>query len=124
MRKMLAQAIMPPMKPLLAALLMAALPALAADPPKAITVEVTLEPGKAHEECIKLAKGQGKRFEWTSSAPVDFNVHYHKGDAAYYPFKANSRKAAKARFVAEHADDYCWMWTAQKAPAKVSGTIR
>ena len=112
------------MKALLAALLLASLPALAADPPKVVAIDVTLEPGKVHEACMKLAKGQGKRFEWTSDTAVDFNVHYHKGDAAYYPFKANNRKAAKARFVAEHADDYCWMWTAQKVPAKVTGTIK
>jgi len=112
------------MKTPLAALLLAALPVLAADPPKPIPVNVTLEPGKVYEECIKLAKGQSRRFEWTSTAPVDFNVHYHKGDAAYYPFKANNRKAAKARFTAEHSDDFCWMWTALKAPAQVSGTIK
>jgi hypothetical protein len=121
---MLAQATLPPMKTTLAALLLAALPALAADPPKVVVIDVTLEPGKGHEACMKLAKGQGKRFEWTSSTAVDFNVHYHKGETAYYPFKANNRKAAKARFVAEHADDYCWMWTARKDGAKVSGTIK
>lgn len=113
-----------PMKTALAALLLATLPALAAEPPKVTTIDVTLEPGKVHEEYMKLAKGQSKRFEWTSNTAVDFNVHYHKGEAAYYPFKANSRKAAKARFVAEHGDDYCWMWTALQAPAKVAGTIK
>lgn len=110
---------------LFAAALCAAVPAaLSADPPKGVTLAFTLEPGKVHEECMKLAKGQSRRFEWTSDAPVDFNIHYHKGDAAYYPFKANNRKSAKARFQAEHADDYCWMWTALKAPAQVSGTIK
>lgn len=112
------------MKTILALLLASALPALAADPPKGVTVNVTLEPGKVHEECMKLQKGKGKRFEWTSNVPVDFNVHYHKGDAAYYPFKANNRKSAKARFQAEHTDDYCWMWTALKETAQVTGTIK
>lgn len=113
-----------PMKTLLAALLATALPALASDPPKGVTVNVTLEPGKVHEECMRLAKGQSRRFDWTASAAVDFNIHYHKGDAAYYPFKANNRKAAKARFAADHADDYCWMWTALKERAQVTGTIK
>lgn len=90
---------------------------------KGITLDFRLEPGKVHEECMKLQKGQGKRFEWTSDTPVDFNIHYHKGDDAYYPFKANNRKAAKARFQPDHADDYCWMWTAQKDAARVKGKI-
>ena len=112
------------MKPASAVLLLLVLPAFAADPPKAVSVNVSLEPGKVHEECMRLAKGQSKRFEWSADTAVDFNVHYHKGEAAYYPFKANNRKAAKARFTAEHAGDYCWMWTALKAPAQVSATIK
>lgn len=119
---------MGPMKTLPAAALSLALaaPAFATDAPAAqsISVEVRLEPGKVHEECMRLAKGQAKRFEWTASSAVDFNVHYHKGEAAFYPFKANNRKAAKARFQADHADEYCWMWTARKEPAQVSGTIK
>ena len=99
-------------------------PALAADPAKEIAVEAKLEPGKIHENCLKLAKGKSKRFEWTSNVPVDFNIHYHKGETAYYPFKANNRKSAKAKFTADHADDYCWMWTALKDEAKISGVIR
>ena len=116
------------MKSALVSLLLAlAAPALAEEPApakKGITLDFRLEPGQVHEECMKLKAGQGKKFEWTADKAVDFNVHYHKGDAAHYPFKANNRKAAKARFTADHADDYCWMWTALKAPAQVSGSIK
>ena len=114
------------MKTLLLALLAVALalPAGAEEKKKGVEVDVTLEPGKVHEACMKLGKGQSKRFEWTSTANVDFNVHYHKGETAYYPFKANNRKTAKARFQAEHSDDYCWMWTALKETAQVKGTIK
>jgi len=103
-----------------------ALPAAAQDTAakKEPALEFTLEPEQVHEHCVKLAKGQSRRFEWTSSAIVDFNVHYHKGETAYYPFKANSRKTAKAKFTADHADDYCWMWTGLKEPAKVTGAIK
>lgn len=115
---------MKPAAAALAALLFAAPAALAVEAPKARTFEVRLEPGQVHEECMKLAKGQAKRFEWSADRNVDFNIHYHKGEAAYYPFKANNRKAAKARFQAEHADEYCWMWTARREPAQVSGSIK
>lgn len=103
-----------------------ALPAAAQDAAakKETALDFTLEPGQVHEHCAKLAKGQSRRFEWTSNVIVDFNVHYHKGETAYYPFKANSRKAAKAKFTADHADEYCWMWTGLKEPAKVTGVIK
>jgi hypothetical protein len=115
------------MKTALVSLLLAlAAPALAGDPApakKGITLDFRLEPGQVHEECMKLKAGQGRKFEWTADKAVDFNVHYHKGDEAFYPFKANNRKAAKARFQAVHADDYCWMWTAQKEAVRVKGKI-
>ena len=115
------------MKTLLLSVLFAALPAFAADAPagkKPLTVEFTLEPGKVHEECMRLHKGEARRFQWSSDVAVDFNIHYHKGDDALYPFKANNRKGAKARFAAAETHEYCWMWTARKAAAQVSATIR
>jgi hypothetical protein len=114
------------MKTLLLSVLFA-LPAFAADPSagrKPPTLELTLEPGKVHEECMRLQKGDARRFEWSSDVAVDFNIHYHKGDDVLYPFKANNRKGAKARFAAAEAHEYCWMWTARKAAARVSATIR
>jgi hypothetical protein len=117
------------MKTLATALLLAAFAAPSAlaqeaAPKKETTLDFTLEPGKVHEHCVKLSKGQSRRFEWASNVIVDFIVHYHKGDAACYPFKANSRKSAKAKFTADHADEYCWMWTALKDTAKVTGVIK
>ena len=54
--------------------------ALAVPPDKerAQVVDVTLEPGKMHEECARIEAGQKRRYHWKSDVPVDFNIHYHQ----------------------------------------------
>ena len=98
--------------------------ALAGDAPAGSTkVSVTLEPGKVHEACMKLESGERRRYEWKSSAGVDFNVHYHSGNDVAYPVKKDAARSWRAGFVAKTTEDYCWMWTALAKPAKIEGWI-
>ena len=84
----------------------------------------TLAAGAVHEECMKLQKGEARRFEWSSNAALDFNIHYHEGPEVFYPVKRDSRMKDKGTFKAKVAQDYCWMWTARDKPAKVEGAIK
>jgi hypothetical protein len=86
-------------------------------------VSVTLEPGKVHEACMKLENGDRRRYEWKSSAGVDFNIHYHSGSDVAYPVKKDAARSWRAGFVAKSAQEYCWMWTALAKPAKIEGWI-
>ena len=81
-----------------------------------------LKPGAVAEECLHLAAGKSRLFEWSASAPVDFNIHYHQGDNVTYPVKANGQREGKGRFKAAAGEDYCWMWTA-KGAARVTGKL-
>jgi hypothetical protein len=113
------------MKRLLAILCMAAAAnawADAPDPDDARVVVVELEPGKAHEECLRLEAGQKRRYYWKSNAPVDFNIHYHRGDDVVYPVKRERMRGDGGTFIAKSGEDYCWMWTA-KGVAKIEGRI-
>jgi hypothetical protein len=94
--------------------------AQAETPPK--TFSLALEPGKVHEECVRLDKGQGRRYDWKSTGKVDFNIHYHEGKEVFYPTKREDVSKGRGRFRAKLAQEYCWMWTA-KAPAKIEGRI-
>ncbi|MEY3755063.1 MAG: hypothetical protein RLY27_1671, partial [Pseudomonadota bacterium] len=38
-----------------------------------------IQPGKFSEVCGKLKKGNLIRWQFDSSAPLDFNIHYHEG---------------------------------------------
>ncbi len=96
----------------------------AADPkPDWKALDVTLEPGKMLEHCDRLAAGDKRRFHWKSSAPVDFNVHYHEGPEVFYPVKRDGMRGDGGAFTAKTAQDYCWMWTARNAPARVQGQV-
>lgn len=81
-----------------------------------------LKPGAIAEECLRLEAGRARAFEWTSDAPVDFNIHYHRGDKVSYPVKVAGRSKGRGRFTAASTEDYCWMWSA-KGAAKVTGRL-
>jgi hypothetical protein len=100
--------------------------ALGADAGKAgaVAVAATLEPGKIHEECQRLEAGEKRRYHWKSSAPVDFNVHYHRDKEVFYPVKRSLMRGDGGTFTAKTAEDYCWMWTARDKAAKIDGEIR
>jgi hypothetical protein len=88
-----------------------------------LSVDVALAPKKIHEECARLEAGQSRRWHWKSSAPVDFNIHYHRGEEVFYPVKRDGMRGDGGTFTARTGEDYCWMWTAKDAPARVEGTI-
>jgi hypothetical protein len=93
-----------------------------AQAPAPKTFSKSLEAGKVHEECVRLEKGSTRRYEWKSSAKMDFNIHYHEGQEVFYPTKRDDVGKGRGRFKAKVAQDYCWMWTA-KAAATLEGRI-
>ena len=113
------------MKRLLAVLCAFAAASAPAQPPDADgarVVDVELAPGKIHEECMRLEAGQKRRYYWKSTAPVDFNVHYHQGEKVSYPVRRERMRGDGGTFTAKTGEDYCWMWSA-KASAKIEGRI-
>ena len=113
------------MKLLCLLLALAALPANAnpAAPAATLAVDVKLAPKKVHEECARMEASESRRWHWKSDAPVDFNIHYHRGNDVFYPVKRDAMRGDGGAFTAKTAEDYCWMWTARNAPAKVEGLI-
>jgi hypothetical protein len=115
------------MKRLLAATWGALLAALAcaADPSAkpAGKFAVSIERGGEHEECVHLDAGQSRHYYWRASGPVDFNIHFHSGDEVSYPVKREAMRGDGGTFVAKDTEDYCWMWTAARGPARIEGHI-
>lgn len=95
----------------------------AADPKVAVAVSIALEPKKVHEECMRVEPGQKRTYHWKSSAPVDFNVHYHREKEVFFPVKRDAMRGDGGTFIAKTGEDYCWMWTARDKPAKIEGRI-
>ena len=40
---------------------------------------LTLKGKSFDERCLKLAAGESIRYRFRSTAPVDFNIHFHRG---------------------------------------------
>jgi len=120
MEPMLAYGPMKRLSPLIAALAFAA---HAAGAQENRAVSLTLEPAKVHEECMRLEAGDKRRFHWKSNVAVDFNVHSHEGAEVFYPVKRDAKRGDRGTFTAKIAQEYCWMWTARKAPATIKGSI-
>lgn len=78
--------------------------------------------GKFVEVCGKLAVGEGVRWSFTASAPVDFNIHYHVGKEAVFPARQTQVTSGRDTLNVAVAQDYCWMWT-NKGGAPVSLTV-
>ena len=94
--------------------------AVAADP---AGFSVSLEAKKVHEECQRIDAKAKRKFHWKSDVPVDFNIHYHQGSEVFYPVKRNAMRGDGGTFTAKTAQEYCWMWTARDAAAKIEGSI-
>ena len=92
-------------------------------PAGVLPVKVTLEATKVHEECTRLEAGQSRKYHWKSDAPVDFNIHYHRGKDVFYPVKRDRMRGDGGTFTARSGEDYCWMWTAKDKAAKIEGSI-
>jgi hypothetical protein len=100
------------------------MPAAATVKVEELAIDVTIAARKVHEECTRLEPGQSRRWHWKSTAPVDFNIHYHRGEEVFYPVKRDGMRGDGGTFTAKTAEDYCWMWTARDAPTKIEGAIR
>jgi len=76
------------------------------------------------EECFRPPADASVRYAFEATGPVDFNIHFHRGNDVDYPVKADQVRQADARFVAPSAQEYCLMWTNRTAaPVAVSGTL-
>ena len=81
--------------------------------------------GKYVEVCGKLSVGEGVRWSFTASAPVDFNIHYHVGKEAVFPARQAQVSSGRDTLNVTVAQDYCWMWTNKTtASTKLSVTLR
>jgi hypothetical protein len=111
------------LSPILALLLLACVPAShAADLKSPRLFALDLKPGRVHEECLTVDKGKTVDFEWSTTRPVDFNIHFHHGDEVSYPVKADNARQKKGRFSPGAKEGYCWMWTAKEA-TRLTGRI-
>lgn len=70
-----------------------------------------LLPKKIAEDCFELKAGDTVAYGFEAAAPLEFNVHYHEGEAVKFPVQPAPSQAAKdGRFSAPVDQTYCLMW--------------
>ena len=87
--------------------------------------QVNIQPGKFSEVCGKLKKGNSIRWQFDSSAPLEFNIHYHEGKNVIFPYKMSAIKSGEEELLISLDQDYCWMWTNKsKEEVKLEMSLR
>jgi hypothetical protein len=64
------------------------------------------------EECFTLKEGDRVEFAYKSTEPVDFNIHYHEGQAVVMPISREKSREDAGFYTAQLAQGYCLMWEA------------
>ena len=67
--------------------------------------------GKTIELCGALKAGVAVDWSFKNAAPLNFNIHYHKGEAVVTPVAQKGASNLAQKFVPESEQEYCWMWT-------------
>lgn len=87
--------------------------------------KTSIAPKKFLEVCGKLKMGDGVTWQFTGSAPTDFNIHYHVGNDVSYPENRKDVASASGTLSVSLDQDYCWMWSNKSAqPAEVDVQLR
>lgn len=77
-----------------------------------------------HEECVKLEPGDRLEYTFSATAPLQFNIHYHEGNAVIMPVTRDKVTADTGRFEAIVAQEYCLMWEAGAAGTPLDYSFR
>jgi hypothetical protein len=86
--------------------------------------EHAMSPYVIHEACLRMAVGERVEYYFTSTFPIDFNIHYHEGNAVVMPISRDKASEDSGVFTARIAHDYCVMWEAGATGATIDYGIR
>ena len=71
-----------------------------------------LAPYASHDECLTLGPHERLDYQFESSQPVSFNLHYREGAAVIMPLVRDNSLADSAIYVPDQARRYCLSWEA------------
>jgi len=81
---------------------------------------VTVKPAGSYEECFSLTKDQIMVYSFSSTNPVNFNIHYHGVDGIHYPVSETQVNQYDGVFDPQRRgldldeqDSFCLMWENQ-----------
>jgi hypothetical protein len=87
----------------------------------AAAYELAIAPAQFDEHCVSLEASATLTYRFVAGAPVECNIHHHRGQDVLYPVKRERIRKLEGRLRAPAADDYCLMW---ENKAKQAATVR
>ncbi len=89
------------------------------------SLAVNLPPQNFYERCRQLNRLEVINYNFTSSVPVQFNIHYHEGGEDYYPAEKPDALSGQGSYEPPAARIYCLMWGNNgDAPSRLEYTFR
>jgi hypothetical protein len=79
-----------------------------------------IAPYEFHEDCADLAPGDRLDYRFESTAPVNFNIHYHDGNMVVSPITRDYVTSDAGVFAPRVKQGYCLMWEAGAAGATIA----
>ena len=83
-----------------------------------------MSPYVIHEECLKVAAGERIEYYFTSTFPINFNIHYHEANVVLMPIVRDRTLEDSAVFAPTIPQDYCLMWEAGATGATIDYGVR
>ena len=94
------------------------------DAPATVLCAGALAPGSIEELCFELGAGRGVRYQFDAEAPLEFNLHWHRGNEVLYPLRSGAVQRRAGVFVSERQEAYCLMWTNRtKRPTRLRARV-
>lgn len=75
-------------------------------------IELAIAAGRADEVCMPLQAGTTLAWNFDASAPVDFNLHRHRGTQVLMPVDRKAIASDRAAHRVDATSTWCLMWTA------------
>lgn len=71
-----------------------------------------ISPGYEREVCHTLKRGNKRRYNFTSTLPLEFNIHYHLEETVIYLAVGHDVRSKEGLMAAgaDREEIYCWMW--------------
>lgn len=71
-----------------------------------------ISPGYEREVCHSLKRGNMRRYSFTSSVPLEFNIHYHLEETVIYLAVGHDVRSKEGIMAAgaDREEIYCWTW--------------
>ena len=87
-------------------------------------LETELAPRAFEELCFELGAGQAMRYAFDAGAPLDFNLHWHRGNEILFPVRSRAVARLGGVFRSQPKEAYCLMWTNHgRAPVTLRARI-